>query len=318
MNNAKKDTPGVRELLVRAGQAAAGKDSEKALALFDECTREYLRRGLPFRAIAVAGKARTVLGPTPKVSALIIRTYRAVGLEGDARKEIEAAAASLRAEGQSFFAALDEDAFLDLLAVMDVVHYTRGKTVLKRFDAGGDVFVILLGTCEVLKNGKRLSVLGPGDIFGEIGFFSRAVRTATVKTCGDCVLARIPPEPLRVLKERHLCLRQILESVYSERIMKKLSEDLGEMEPAVAVSEVIATLRYAKGQDIPVHPDGSVAVLKHGVVEVDYDDMCLKTKRYLKPGSIISRKRQRARASTDVVIMLNRIQGGPQKGPGMP
>jgi hypothetical protein len=50
-----------------------------------------------------------------------------------------------------------------------------------------------------------------------------------------------------------------------------------------------------------------VAILKHGIVEVDYDDRCLKTKQYLKPGAIIANKRVRARASTNVVIMLTSI-----------
>lgn len=307
MSTTTRGPAGVRDLLDRAEQAAAARDSERALALFDACVGEYLRKRLPFKAIAVSRKAKTLLGGSPKVSALIIRAYRAAGLEGDARSELEHAAASLHRDRLGFFSALDDDALVDLLEVMDVVRLPKGKTVLRRFDAGDDVFVILAGSCEILRDDRRLSMLKAGDVFGEIGFFSRGVRTATVKTLEDCSLLRIPSGPLQELRERHLCLRQVLESVYSERIMKKLTEDLEEADPSVAAPEIIATLRYAKGQDIPVHPRGSVAVLKHGIVEVDYDNLCLKTKRYLRPGSIIDHKRGRARASTNVVIMLTNV-----------
>lgn len=308
MSTTTRGPAGVRDLLDRAERAIAARDPEKALALFDACVGEYLGKRLPFKAIAVSRKAKTLLGPSPKVSALIIRAYRAAGLEGDARSELEYAAASLHRDRLGFFSALDDDAFVGLLEVMDVVRVPKGKTVLRRFDAGDDVFVILAGSCEILRDDRRLSMLTDGDVFGEIGFFSRGVRTATVRTLEDSILLRIPSEPLQELQELHLCLRQVLESVYSERIMKKLTEDLEEADPSVAAPEIIATLRYAKGQDIPVHPRGSVAVLKHGIVEVDYDNLCLKTKRYLKPGSIIDRKRGRARASTNVVIMLTNVQ----------
>jgi CRP-like cAMP-binding protein len=307
MSTTTRGSSGVRDLLARAEQAAAARDSGRALALFDACIGEYLRRKLYLKAIAVSRKAKTVLGPWPKVSALVIRTCRAAGLEGDARTELEHAAASLHRDKLGFFRALDDEAFVDLLEVMDVVRVTRGRTVLRRFDAGDDVFVIVAGSCEILRDSRRLAVLKAGDVFGEIGFFSRSVRTATVKTMEDCVQLRIPPGPLQELQERHLCLRQVLESVYSERIMKKVTEDLEEADPSATTTEIFATLRYAKGQDIPLHPEGSVAVLKHGIVEVDYDNLCLKTKRYLRPGSIIDRKRGRARASTNVVFMLTNV-----------
>ncbi|HOS96570.1 MAG TPA: cyclic nucleotide-binding domain-containing protein [Deltaproteobacteria bacterium] len=307
MNTTTRGPAGVRDLLAGAEQAAAARDSERALALFGACVGEYLRKRLPFKAIAVSRKAKTLLGPLPKVSSLIIRAYREAGLEGDARSELEHAAATLHRDRLGFFSALDDEAFVALLEVMDVVRIPKGKTVLRRFDAGNDVFVILAGSCEILRDDRRLSMLKAGDVFGEIGFFSRGVRTATVKTLEDSTLLRIPAGPLQDLQEFHLCLRQVLESVYSERIMKKVTEDLEEADPSAAAPEIIATLRYAKGQDIPVHPRGSVAVLKHGIVEMDYDNLCLRTKRYLKPGSIIDRKRGRARASTNVVIMLTNV-----------
>jgi hypothetical protein len=307
MNRPRPDTKDPRMLLADAQRAASRKDADSALRLFDECIEEYLKRHLPFKAMAVSRKAKTVLGHIPRASALIIRTYTTAGLLGDALQEYESAASLLKKDSINFFAALEKEAFIDLLSITDIYTYPAGRIVLKRSDEGGDIFVILSGSCEVSRDSKRLGVMQVGDVFGEIGFFARTARSATVRTIEKSMLARMSSEPLHTLEERHVSLRQILESIYSERIMKKVVEDLEDNGPVESFPEIITTVSYAKGQEIPVTPKDSVAVLKHGIVEVDYDDMCLKTKQYLKPGAIIANKRLSARASTDVVILLTSI-----------
>jgi CRP-like cAMP-binding protein len=307
MNKSRPDTKDPRELLADAQQAASRKDVDMALCLFDECVREYLKRKLPFKAMAVSKKAKTVLGHIPKVSALIIRSYTTAGLLGDAQQEYEFAATFLKKDSLNFFMALEKDVFIDLLSIMDINTYPRGTIILKRNDDGGDVFVVLTGSCEIYRDSKKLGIMLPGEVFGEIGFFARTARSTTVKTIEKSMLIRMSSKPLHELKERHLSLRQILESIYSERIMKKVVEDLEDNGELKSLPEIITSLNYSKGQEIPVTPEGSVAILKHGIVEVDYDDMCLKTKQYLKPGAIIANKRLRARASTNVVIMLTTI-----------
>ncbi|HPI91528.1 MAG TPA: cyclic nucleotide-binding domain-containing protein [Deltaproteobacteria bacterium] len=310
MNNAQKGAPGVRELLDQAVKAARRKDEDRALSRFEECIREYVRKQLPFKAIAVSKRARTVLGPTPRVRALVIRTYRAAGFTGDARQELESAAAELRKKDLAFLAPLDEEAFLDLLSIMEIRSCPKGRVIVKRQDPGEDVFLLISGACEIIREGRRLSILRPGDVFGEIGFFGRSARSATVKTMEKSVLVRIPSDPLRTLQGRHACLHEILERIYSDRIMKKVREDMEEKDRSVQTHEVLATFRYAKGEAIPVHSDDSIAVLKHGIVEVDFEQACLVTKRYLKPGSVISRDRVRATASSDVEVVIMRVQGG--------
>ena len=306
MNKSKQTVVDPRILSALAQRAASEKDIDKALCLFDACIQEYLKRQKPFKAVAVSKKAKTVLGPIPKVSALIIRMYTLVGLLGDAHQEYEFAASLLKKNDLAFFQALDEETFKDLLGFMDLKTYPKGRVVLKRNDKGSDVFLVLSGSCEVIRDERRLGVMAPGDLFGEIGFFAQTDRSATVKTLEKSMLVRIPSDPLHRLKEHHLSLRQILESIYSDRILKKVTEDLVTDKPHTPTPEVITTLYYTKGQDIPVNPKDSMAIIKHGIVEVDFDDMYLVRKQYLKPGAVISHQRARARASTDVVILLTK------------
>jgi len=306
MNKSKQTVVDPRILSALAQRAASEKDIDKALCLFDACIQEYLKRQKPFKAVAVSKKAKTVLGPIPKVSALIIRMYTLVGLLGDAHQEYEFAASLLKKNDLAFFQALDEETFKDLLGFMDLKTYPKGRVVLKRNDKGSDVFLVLSGSCEVIRDERRLGVMAPGDLFGEIGFFAQTDRSATVKTLEKSMLVRIPSDPLHRLKEHHLSLRQILESIYSDRILKKVTEDLVTDKPHTPTPEVITTLYYTKGQDIPINPKDSMAIIKHGIVEVDFDDMYLVRKQYLKPGAVISHQRARARASTDVVILLTK------------
>jgi len=306
MNNTKQGAPVVRELLARAESAAAARNPDKALDLFATCAREYLRRQLPFKAIAVSKRARTVLGSIPRVSALIISTYRTTGFMGDAREELESASAALRKNDLAFLAALDDETFLDLLSIMEIITCPKDRTIVKRHDPGEDVYLILNGSCEVIRDGGRVAVMKEGEVFGEVGFFGMATRSASVKTLERSTLVRMPSGSLRDVRNRHSCLQETLETVYSDRILKKAGEDLQGTAQAAFSSESISTLCYEKGQEIPVHPVDSVAILKHGIVEVDYDEACLRTKRYLKPGSIISHRRSRALAGTDVVIMVTK------------
>jgi len=307
MDKSRQPAKNPRDLVRDARRAASMNDVDRAICLYDECIREYMNKKNHFKALAISRKAKSVLGRIPKVSSLIIRSYLAAGLTGDAQQEYESAASQLRKESLKFFMALDKEAFIDLLGIMDITAYPKGRVVLKRGDTDMDVFIVITGSCGVYRDDTKLGDMLPGDVFGEIGFFARTARSATVKTLERSVLVKIASEPLRHLKDRHENLRQILESVYSERILKKVAEDLegGGILPFPA--EVTAMLRYEKGQDIPKNPEDSLAILKHGIVEIDYDEMLLKKKQYLKPGSVISGNRIRARASTDVVIMLTKI-----------
>lgn len=306
MGKPSKVTNDPRELVHNAVSAASTGDVDKAIALFGECMQEYTRKQHHFKALAVSKKARSVLGQIPKVSSLIIRAYLSAGLIGDAQQEYESASLLLKKSSLDFFKALNREAFLDLLGIMDIREYPKDRIVVRRGEAGTDVFVVITGSCEVYRDRKKLGVMLAGDVFGEIGFFARTSRSATVKTLEKSTLVKMPSEPLNVLKDRHISLRQMLESIYSERIMKKVIEDLqgeGAIQPP---SVIIAMLKYEKGQDIPRNPEDSLAILKHGIVEIDYDARPLKKKQYLKPGAVISNSRSRARASTDVVIVLTK------------
>ena len=64
--------------------------------------------------------------------------------------------------------------------------YEAGQAVCEQGELADDFFVVLTGRAEVRRNGRKISVLAPGDYFGEIALLrtliERSQRTASVST----------------------------------------------------------------------------------------------------------------------------------------
>lgn len=58
--------------------------------------------------------------------------------------------------------------------------FPAGRVLCDEGRPGDDFFVILEGTAEASRRGRKLRKLGPGDYFGEIALLDNADRTATV------------------------------------------------------------------------------------------------------------------------------------------
>jgi len=58
----------------------------------------------------------------------------------------------------------------------------EGRTLARQGATGSEFVVIVEGSAEVRKNGRKINLLGAGDFLGEIALISGAARTATVTT----------------------------------------------------------------------------------------------------------------------------------------
>jgi CRP/FNR family cyclic AMP-dependent transcriptional regulator len=91
------------------------------------------------------------------------------------------------------FTALDESSASSLRASMSGVKLNRGQTLFKEGDAGDRLFVVVDGKLKLgttSKDGRfnLLSILGPGDMFGELSLFDPGPRTATATAIVDSKL----------------------------------------------------------------------------------------------------------------------------------
>jgi len=88
------------------------------------------------------------------------------------------------------FTALDDAAATTLRESMTQVKVTKGHTLFKDGDAGDRLFVVVegklkLGTSSGDGRENLLSILGPGDMFGELSLFDPGPRTATATAVTD-------------------------------------------------------------------------------------------------------------------------------------
>ena len=99
------------------------------------------------------------------------------------------------------FTALDDAQAASLRASMDSVKISKGGILFKEGDEGEHVYVILdgklkLGTSSGDGRENLLSILGPGEMFGELSLFDPGPRTSTATAVTDAKLFSLSHEKL--------------------------------------------------------------------------------------------------------------------------
>lgn len=97
------------------------------------------------------------------------------------------------------FTALDEAAAISLRASMDAVKIAKGSILFKEGDDGEHLYVIVdgklkLGTSSGDGRENLLSILGPGEMFGELSLFDPGPRTSTATAVTDAKLLSLSHE----------------------------------------------------------------------------------------------------------------------------
>jgi serine phosphatase RsbU (regulator of sigma subunit) len=83
-----------------------------------------------------------------------------------------------------------------------VRRFVAGDVILREGDPGADAFILLSGRCEVLVHGERLSVISPGELFGEIACLGTGVRSATVRAVADSDVLELAGDAVRAELQR--------------------------------------------------------------------------------------------------------------------
>lgn len=99
------------------------------------------------------------------------------------------------------FDALDEEDARALRRQMAEVKLTRGERLFMEGENGDALYVVLEGKMKLTRaaaDGREnlLSVIGPGEMFGELSLFDPIPRTATASAVTDVLLASLKHEAL--------------------------------------------------------------------------------------------------------------------------
>jgi CRP/FNR family transcriptional regulator, cyclic AMP receptor protein len=78
------------------------------------------------------------------------------------------------------FSQLSEAEAKRLSAFASETSIANGQILMKEGDYSTELIAIEEGTADVIKGGKKIASLGPGDLIGEMGLLAREPRTADV------------------------------------------------------------------------------------------------------------------------------------------
>jgi len=130
------------------------------------------------------------------------------------------------------FAVLPDEVREDLSRKARVKSYETDQTIIRRGDTGRSLFIVASGkvavSLESPKGVEEVSVLEPGDFFGEIAMMTRARRTATVTTRQAATLLEFESDAILDLANEYPDFKSRIARTgvaRSQASLKKLIED---------------------------------------------------------------------------------------------
>jgi CRP/FNR family cyclic AMP-dependent transcriptional regulator len=80
------------------------------------------------------------------------------------------------------FAGLSKRHLQQIARIADEIDLREGKELISEGYSGREFFILLDGSAEVRRKGRKVNIMSPGDFFGEIALLSDRLTTATVTT----------------------------------------------------------------------------------------------------------------------------------------
>ncbi|XP_026272945.1 cGMP-dependent protein kinase, isozyme 2 forms cD4/T1/T3A/T3B isoform X2 [Frankliniella occidentalis] len=135
----------------------------------------------------------------------------------------------------------------EIVDCMYPVDYSAGSLIIKEGDVGSIVYVMEEGRVEVSRDGKYLSTMAPGKLFGELAILYNCKRTATIKAATDCKLWAIERQCFQTIMMRTGLTRQAeyTDFLKSVPIFKNLPE-----ETLIKISDSLDETYYNAGDYI--------------------------------------------------------------------
>ena len=104
-------------------------------------------------------------------------------------------------KGVPLFSSASKQELAEIASIADEIDLPEGKTLIKEGDTGREFFVLIDGSAEVARGGKKVASISAGDFFGEIALIAKTPRNATITTTS----------PVRALVITDRAFRQLLD-----------------------------------------------------------------------------------------------------------
>jgi len=87
-----------------------------------------------------------------------------------------------------FFNNFSKEHIKELIATSKIAKVRKGKTIVTEGEIDDTFYIILSGKVKIKKGDKTISVIGPGECFGEMAYICGQARAATVIAETDSIL----------------------------------------------------------------------------------------------------------------------------------
>jgi CRP/FNR family transcriptional regulator, cyclic AMP receptor protein len=108
----------------------------------------------------------------------------------------------------------------------DEVQLAAGRNLCEQGSSGREAFIIVGGTAQVVRNGRKVATLGPGACVGELALLDHGPRTATVTATSEvdllvlgarefaAILDEVPPIAHKLLTSLAARIRELDTKTY--------------------------------------------------------------------------------------------------------
>jgi CRP/FNR family transcriptional regulator, cyclic AMP receptor protein len=139
------------------------------------------------------------------------------------------------------FRDLDDDELLQVLMVGLVRRHPAGASILVEGQSGGELIVIHEGQVRISKvvpgvGEEALTILQPGDFFGELEFLDGSPSSAHAVAHTDCELLSIPHAEVKALMAQRPTLAAKFLWAFARRLSARLRETNQRLASLFAIS----------------------------------------------------------------------------------
>jgi len=100
------------------------------------------------------------------------------------------------------FAGCSKRELAEVASIADEIDISEGRDLTREGEAGHEFFVVLAGTADVRRKGRKIDTLGPGDFAGELALVTRRPRNATITTSSPVRLLVVTEQSFKRLMRR--------------------------------------------------------------------------------------------------------------------
>lgn len=105
-----------------------------------------------------------------------------------------------------------------IVSAADEIDEPEGTVLIGEGDLRRELFVLLTGSAKVIRRGRKIAEVGPGDFFGEIALLSGGARTATVKAETDVRVMMLAPARFETVLDSEPSVRDEVLRALGERL----------------------------------------------------------------------------------------------------